>query len=154
MEGGRTATNNNNNNNNFNPRDAANIHLRGDTLQIVILLPLRGRSPSLATVCSTYPIPSHPALLHKDSSLHGAPTVEDTYLCLKVRFPLAKHAIEQKHEPYKILSPPSLEVSYGRISNVPPGTASKGPLVARDLHMTRLSKECIKKRRFSEPWKS
>ena len=47
--------NNNNNNNNFNPRDAANIHLRGDTLQIVILLPLRGRNQGLANTCLTFP---------------------------------------------------------------------------------------------------
>ena len=31
-----------------------------------------------------------------------------------------------------------------------PGTASKGPFVARDLQMTRFNKECIKKMSFSE----
>ena len=95
------------NNNNSHIGDAANIHLRGDTLRLRNTLPLCGRSPSLATVCSTYPIPSCPALLHKDTALHGAPTVEDAQLCLQGRFPRAKHAIEQKLEPDKILSPPS-----------------------------------------------
>ena len=29
---------------------------------------------------STSPKPSDPALLHKDTTLHGAPTVEDTFI--------------------------------------------------------------------------
>ena len=52
----------------------------GATLLIRILLPLRGRSMGLANTL-TYPNPSHPALLHKDTTLHGAPTMEDSISC-------------------------------------------------------------------------
>ena len=52
----------------------------GATLQIGPLLPLRGRIISLANTL-TYPYPSHPALLHEDTTLHGAPTVEEHNKC-------------------------------------------------------------------------
>ena len=53
--------NNNNNNNNSHLGDAANIHLRGATLRIGILLPLRGRKVCLAnTLLSPTTQPSRP----------------------------------------------------------------------------------------------
>ena len=61
--------------------DDPTYHLRGATLQIRILRPLRGRNSSSQLMCPTYPKPSLPALQHEDSTLHGAPTVEDTHTC-------------------------------------------------------------------------
>ena len=43
--------------------------------------------------------------------MHGAPTVEDAHLRLKVRFPIVKRAIEQTTNRKKVYHP-HVEVSY------------------------------------------
>ena len=90
--------------------DGPNSYLQGDTQRIRNTLPLCGRSLCLATVCSTYPIPSHPALFHKDTSLHGAPTVEDALSSLKVRFTMVKPCHRKKKNATKFYPPPFRDV--------------------------------------------
>ena len=128
-----------NNNNNSHFRAGPNIHQRGVTLRIGILLPLRGRSVHLANVYSTYPIPSYPALFHTDTSLHGAPTVEDTYLCTS--WFLVKSAIEQTTKSLKTLSLFLFHVlvSYERCHRVNDGNVKYSIIIFMKLTKLKLT---------------
>ena len=59
----------------------------------------------------TYPKPSSPALLHKDTTLHGAPTVEDTPSCGADSSLRNKAAMEKGTDRSKI----RLAVGQGRV---------------------------------------
>ena len=69
-------SNNNNNHNNLMAATTRSQPARGHSIDAGTFSHSVGGARSASYVQMTQPVPSHPALLHKDSSFHGATTVQ------------------------------------------------------------------------------